>query len=65
MEALFLHKAFDARVAPFNLRERLEGEHVIKVAAVGLCGDAPRAFQLHAENAPGMIKSMIFPNVIE
>jgi L-iditol 2-dehydrogenase len=38
MEALFLHKAFDARVAPFNLRERHEGEHLIKVAAVGLCG---------------------------
>ena len=24
--------------------------------------DSPEAFRLHAENAPGMIKSLIFPN---
>ncbi len=38
MDALFLHAAFDARVASFNLREPREGETLIKVAAVGLCG---------------------------
>jgi L-iditol 2-dehydrogenase len=27
----------------------------------GLDG-APEAFRLHAENAPGMLKSLIFPN---
>ena len=36
--ALFLHAAFDARVAPFNLREGLPGETLLDVAAVGLCG---------------------------
>lgn len=36
--ALFLHGAFDARVAPFNLREGRPGEVLIDVAAVGLCG---------------------------
>ena len=38
MEALYLHAAFDARVSPFNLREGVEGEALLKVAAVGLCG---------------------------
>ena len=38
MEALYLHAAFDARVSPFNLREGAEGEALLKVAAVGLCG---------------------------
>ena len=36
--ALFLHAAYDARVAPFNLREGRPGETLLKVAAVGLCG---------------------------
>ena len=36
--ALYLHAAFDARVAPFNLREGMPGEALLKVAAVGLCG---------------------------
>ena len=36
--ALFLHAAHDARVAPFNLREKRPGEVLLDVAAVGLCG---------------------------
>ena len=36
--ALYLHAAFDARIAPFNLREGVPGEASLKVAAVGLCG---------------------------
>jgi L-iditol 2-dehydrogenase len=36
--ALFLHGAFDARVAPYNLREGRPGEVLLDVAAVGLCG---------------------------
>jgi L-iditol 2-dehydrogenase len=36
--ALFLHGAYDARVAPFNLREGRPDEVLIDVAAVGLCG---------------------------
>jgi len=36
--ALYLHAAYDARVAPFNLREGQPGETLIEVAAVGLCG---------------------------
>ena len=36
--ALFLHGPHDARVAPFNLREGQEGETLLDVAAVGLCG---------------------------
>lgn len=36
--ALFLHGPHDARVAPFNLREGREGETLLDVAAVGLCG---------------------------
>jgi L-iditol 2-dehydrogenase len=36
--ALFLHAAFDARVAPYNLREGRPGEVLLDVAAVGLCG---------------------------
>ncbi len=37
-QALFLHAARDARVAPFNLREGGPGEVLVEVAAVGLCG---------------------------
>lgn len=37
-QALFLHAARDARVAPFNLREGRPGEALVEVAAVGLCG---------------------------
>ncbi|MGX5734454.1 zinc-dependent alcohol dehydrogenase [Bosea thiooxidans] len=36
--AVFLHAAGDARVAPFNLREGADGETLLDVAAVGLCG---------------------------
>ena len=36
--ALFLHGAYDARVAPYNLREGRPGEVLLDVAAVGLCG---------------------------
>ncbi|TPG57798.1 alcohol dehydrogenase [Roseomonas nepalensis] len=36
--ALFLHAAHDARVAPFNLREGRPGETLLDVASVGLCG---------------------------
>ncbi|WP_181699058.1 zinc-dependent alcohol dehydrogenase [Chthonobacter albigriseus] len=36
--ALFIHGAYDARVAPFNLREGMPGETLLDVAAVGLCG---------------------------
>ncbi|BBE74601.1 zinc-dependent alcohol dehydrogenase [Oharaeibacter diazotrophicus] len=36
--ALYLHGAYDARVAPFNLREGQPGEVLLDVAAVGLCG---------------------------
>lgn len=36
--ALYLHGAYDARVAPFNLREGRPGETLLEVAAVGLCG---------------------------
>jgi L-iditol 2-dehydrogenase len=36
--ALFLHGPHDARVAPFNLREGEDGETLLDVAAVGLCG---------------------------
>lgn len=36
--ALFIHGAHDARVAPFNLREGREGETLLEVAAVGVCG---------------------------
>jgi L-iditol 2-dehydrogenase len=36
--ALFIHGAYDARVAPFNLREGREGEVLMEVAAVGVCG---------------------------
>lgn len=36
--ALYLHGPYDARVAPFNLREGAAGETLIDVAAVGLCG---------------------------
>jgi L-iditol 2-dehydrogenase len=36
--ALFIHGAFDARVAPFNLPEGRAGETLLDVAAVGLCG---------------------------
>ena len=37
-QAVFLHAAGDARVAPFNLREGAAGETLLDVAAVGLCG---------------------------
>lgn len=37
-QALFLHGAHDARLAPFNLREGRPGEVLLDVAAVGLCG---------------------------
>jgi L-iditol 2-dehydrogenase len=36
--ALFIHGARDIRVSPFNLREGREGEVLIDVASVGLCG---------------------------
>lgn len=36
--ALFLHSAYDARVEPCALRSGEEGEALIDVAAVGLCG---------------------------
>ncbi len=36
--ALFIHGAHDARVAPFNLREGRDGEVLLEVAAVGICG---------------------------
>ena len=36
--ALFIRGAHDAYVAPFNLREGREGEVLIDVASVGLCG---------------------------
>jgi len=36
--ALYLHGREDARVAPFNLRERRAGEVLLDVAAVGMCG---------------------------
>jgi L-iditol 2-dehydrogenase len=36
--ALYLHGRFDAQVAPFNLREGLQDEVLLDVAAVGLCG---------------------------
>ncbi len=38
MRALFLHAAHDARVAPFNLREKRPDEVMLDVAGVGLCG---------------------------
>jgi L-iditol 2-dehydrogenase len=37
-QALFISGAYDARVAPFNLREGREGETLLEVASVGLCG---------------------------
>ena len=37
-EALFLHGARDARVAPYNLREGRPHETLLEVAAVGICG---------------------------
>ena len=37
-QALFIRGAYDARVAPFNLREGREGETLLEVASVGLCG---------------------------
>jgi L-iditol 2-dehydrogenase len=36
--ALFIHGARDLRVSPFNLREGREGEVLIDVASVGICG---------------------------
>lgn len=36
--ALFLHGPYDARVAPYNLREGGADETLLDVAAVGLCG---------------------------
>jgi L-iditol 2-dehydrogenase len=36
--ALFIRGAHDVGVAPFNLRERREGEVLIDVASVGVCG---------------------------
>lgn len=38
MQALYLHAAGDARVAPFNLPEGPQGTVRLDVAAVGLCG---------------------------
>lgn len=37
-KALYLHGRHDARVAPFNLRERRPEEVLLDIAAVGLCG---------------------------
>jgi L-iditol 2-dehydrogenase len=37
-KALFIHGRGDARVAPFNLREGRDGDVLLDVAAVGLCG---------------------------
>ncbi|GGH16342.1 L-idonate 5-dehydrogenase [Alsobacter metallidurans] len=37
-QAVFIHAARDARIAPFNLREGAPGETLLDVAAVGLCG---------------------------
>jgi L-iditol 2-dehydrogenase len=37
-KALFIHGPWDARVAPFNLREGQPGQVLLDVAAVGLCG---------------------------
>jgi L-iditol 2-dehydrogenase len=37
-QALFIHGARDARVAPFNLREGREDEVLLDVASVGVCG---------------------------
>ncbi len=37
-KALYLHGRHDARVAPFNLRERRPDEVLLDIAAVGLCG---------------------------
>ncbi len=36
--ALFIHGPRDVRVSPFNLREGREGEILIDVASVGVCG---------------------------
>ncbi len=36
--ALFIHGTRDVRVAPFNLREGREGEVLLEVASVGVCG---------------------------
>ena len=38
IEAVLLHGAGDARVAPFNLREGRPGETLVDVAAVGIRG---------------------------
>jgi len=37
-QAVYIHGAGDARVAPFNLAEGKPGEVLLDVAAVGLCG---------------------------
>jgi L-iditol 2-dehydrogenase len=37
-QAVYIHGARDARVAPFNLAEGKPGEVLLDVAAVGLCG---------------------------
>ena len=37
-KALFILGPWDARVAPFNLREGQPGQVLLDVAAVGLCG---------------------------
>jgi L-iditol 2-dehydrogenase len=37
-QALFIHGAGDARVAPFQLRDGRPGEVLVEVAAVGICG---------------------------
>jgi L-iditol 2-dehydrogenase len=37
-EAMYLHGPYDARVAPFNLREGRPDEVLLDIAAVGLCG---------------------------
>jgi L-iditol 2-dehydrogenase len=37
-QAVYIHGARDARVAPFNLVEGKPGEVLLEVAAVGLCG---------------------------
>ncbi|GJD49307.1 Sorbitol dehydrogenase [Methylobacterium crusticola] len=36
--ALYLHGPYDARLAPYSLREGRPGETLLDVAAVGLCG---------------------------
>jgi len=69
IEAVLLHGAGDARVAPFNLREGRPGETLVDVAAFGICGSDLHSYKdggicsavIHEPFVPGPARALVSP----